>query len=84
MAYWSYCFVIVWFVNQFRMRKDLILPTAPGYAKRHVTFSDMLAAARRGHFTPRISRDPGKHPNNLKFCTVPFASQPVAYQRAKL
>jgi len=23
MPYWSYCFVVVWFVSQFRMGKDL-------------------------------------------------------------
>src|SRR4030042_4639931 len=45
MAYWTYCFVVVWFVNQFYTGKDLLIRTAPWYSKRHVTFSDMLAAA---------------------------------------
>ncbi len=84
MAYWSYCFVVVWFVYQFRNGKDLLISSAPWYSKRNVTFSDMLAAARRSHFIPGISRDPSEHPNNLKFCTSRFPSRYEFYERAKL
>jgi hypothetical protein len=84
MAYWSYCLVVVWFVGQFRMGKDLMIRTAPWYSKRHVTFSDMLAAARRSHFIPGISRDPSKHCNNSKFDTHGFTRRPQSYERAKL
>jgi hypothetical protein len=84
MAYWSYCFLVVWFVDQFRTGKDLLIPSAPWYSKRHVTFSDMLAAARRSHFIPGISRDPGKHRNNVKSYTRPFTSRPQSCERAKL
>jgi hypothetical protein len=84
MAYWSYCLVVVWFVGQFRMGKDLMIRTAPWYSKRHVTFSDMLAAARRSHFIPGISRDPSKHCNNPKFDTHGFTRRPQSYERAKL
>src|SRR5208283_4188491 len=83
MAYWSYCFVVIWFVNQFRTGKDLLIRTPPWYSKRHVTFSDMLAAARRSHFIPGISRDPSEH-NNSKFNTRPFTKRPESYERAKL
>ena len=83
MAYWSYCFVVVWFVNQFRMGKDLA-PHCPLVFKRHVTFSDMLAAARRSHFIPGISRDPSEHRNNSKFDTHRFTKRPESYERAKL
>jgi hypothetical protein len=84
MAYWSYCLVVVWFVTQFRKRKDLLLPSAPWYAKRSITFSDMLGAARRSHFTLGISRDPSVHHTNSKFDTHCFTRPPEAWQRAKL
>lgn len=84
MAYWSYCFVVVWFVYQFRSGKDLLLFSAPWYSKRNVTFSDMLAAARRSHLIPGISRDASEHRNNLKFCLQPFPCRREPYQRAKL
>jgi hypothetical protein len=84
MAYWSYCFVVVWFVGQFRRGKDLLLRTAPWYAKRHITFSDMLAAARRSHFTTGISREPRKHHSSPKITPARFTRRPEAYERAKL
>jgi hypothetical protein len=84
MAYWSYCFVVVWFVHQFYKGKDLLVPSAPWYVKRSITFSDMLAAARRSHFISGISRDPSEHPKNVKFDTHPFIRRPEPYQRAKL
>lgn len=84
MAYWSYCFVVVWFVDQFRAGKDLLLPSAPWYVKRSITFSDMLAATRRSHFISGISRDPSEHHNNPKFDTHPFTKRPESYERVKL
>ncbi|MEI9476831.1 MAG: hypothetical protein WCO26_09670 [Deltaproteobacteria bacterium] len=70
IAYWSYSLLVVWFVNQFRMGKDLFIQKTPWYfRKKNITFSDMLAAARRSHFTPIISRDHGKHQNSTK--TIP-------------
>lgn len=84
MAYWSYCFVVVWFVDQFRMGKDLLIPSAPWYVKRVITFSDMLAAARRTHYTTGISREPRKHQSAPKTIPTRFTSRPQAWQRAKL
>lgn len=84
MAYWSYCFVVVWFVEQFRTGKDLLIRTAPWYSKRHITFSDMLATARRSHLVPGISREPSEHRNNSKFDTPLFTSRPQSRERAKL
>lgn len=84
MAYWSYCFVVVWFVDQFRTGKDLLIRTAPWYSKRHITFSDMLATARRSHFIPGISREPSEYRNNAKFDTKHFTSRPQSRERAKL
>jgi hypothetical protein len=84
MAYWSYSFVVVWFVSQFRAGKDLLVPAAPWYYKRNITFSDMLAAARRSHFTPGISRDPSIHRNYSKFGTQRSTSRTESNKRAKL
>ena len=84
MAYWSYCFVVVWFVNQFRMRKDLLLIAAPWYIKKTITFSDMLAAARRSHFTTGISRDPGVHRSYSKIETRRFTQHNYSLKKAKL
>jgi hypothetical protein len=81
MAYWSYCFVVVWFVNQFRMGKEIMLKSAPWYNKKTITFSDMLAAARRSHFTPGISRDPSKRRSDTKI--VLTSSTPYCYSLKK-
>jgi hypothetical protein len=59
-AYWAYCFVVLWFVDQFHTAKDLVADPAPWYRrKRNYTFSDMLAAARKSHFGPGISSTAG-------------------------
>lgn len=84
MAYWSYCFVVLWFIDQFRMGKDLRLPSAPWYVKRSITFSDMLAAARRSHFNTGISREPGKHHSSPKIIVARSTRGPEALKRAKL
>jgi len=85
MAYWTYCLVVVWFVDQFRMGKDLLVQAAPWYSvKRNITFSDMLAAARRSHFTPGISREPRKYLSEPKIMTPRSPRRPKAYERAKL
>jgi hypothetical protein len=76
MAYWSYCFVVIWFVTQFRMGKNLLLCTAPWYSKRTITFSDMLAAAQRCRFTPGISREPRKHHSSPKTISARFTPRP--------
>ena len=85
MAYWSYCFVVVWFVEQFRMGKELMVQAAPWYSsKRNITFSDMLAAARRSHFTSAISRDPRYRASLPKIPPLRSTSQIKLNRRAKL
>lgn len=55
-AYWAYCFVVLWFVQQSSTAKNLVTKPAPWYRqKKNITFSDMLAAARRSHFSLGIS-----------------------------
>jgi hypothetical protein len=57
-AYRAYSFVVLWFVNQFSTAKSLIPDLAPWYrTKKNFTFSDMLATARRTHFSPLISSE---------------------------
>jgi hypothetical protein len=57
-AYWSYSFVVLWFVRQFASASKLVAQPAPWYLqKKDFTFSDMLAAARRSHFQLRISSE---------------------------
>lgn len=60
MAYWAYTLVTLWFVRQFQSAKRLVTPRHPWYKRKSsITFSDMLAAARRSHFTLRFSREAG-------------------------
>lgn len=84
MAYWTYCLLVVWFVTQYRKGKDLLLRPPPWYAKKQITFSDMLAAARRTHFTAGISREPGKRRTNAKITATHSTPDPYALKMAKL
>lgn len=57
-AYWSYSFVVLWFVRQFAYASKLVSTPAPWYRhKKSFTFSDMLVAARRSHFSTLISSE---------------------------
>ena len=85
MAYWSYCFVVLWFVGQFRMGRDLRATWVPWYSKKkNITFSDMLAAARRSYFAPRISRDPREHLCSPKINQQHSPRDPYSLKKAKL
>jgi len=85
MAYWSYCLVVVWFVEQLRMGRDLLVQAAPWYStKRNITFSDMLAAARRSLFTLGFSREPSIRPNVPKIPLPTSRSEVQFTRRAKL
>lgn len=60
MAYWAYSLVIVWFVRHFHTAKRLVAPRTPWYKRKcAITFSDMLAAARRSHFAVGFSAEAG-------------------------
>jgi len=64
-AYWAYCFVVLWFARQFQSARYLVDEVPPWYRKKtHYTFSDMLAAARRSHFSRTFLREAG-HNNEL-------------------
>lgn len=84
MAYWSYCFVVLWFVTQFRMGKNLLVAWVPWYSKRNITFSDMLAAARRSHFTSGISRDPRAGHYSPKITSARSTRDAYDLKKAKL
>jgi hypothetical protein len=84
-AYWAYSLVVIWFVRQFSTAKNLVADPAPWYCrKKSFTFSDMLAAARRSHFTPRISSEASQI-NKLKKINNPRSTRGLDYARiAKL
>jgi hypothetical protein len=84
LAYWSYCLIVLWFADQFGKGKDFLFARAPWYPKKHITFSDMLAAARRSHMTPGILVDPGPTQDMPKFTFARSTRQPSWPQRAKL
>ena len=57
-AYCAYCFVVLWFVRHFADARKLVADPDPwDRQKKSFTFSDMLAAARRSHFSMRISSE---------------------------
>jgi len=85
MAYWAYSILVVWFVNQFRAGKIPLFLRAPWYSgKKNITFSDMLAEARRSHFRPGISRDPCVRANQAKISTPRSSRGTPFLKRAKL
>jgi hypothetical protein len=71
-AYWSYSFVVLWFVRQYSTAMNLVAAPAPWYRKKKksITFSDMLAAARRSHFSPIISSE-AREINKLRKINMP-------------
>jgi hypothetical protein len=67
------------------MGKNVLIPGATWYLrKKNITFSDMLAAARRSHFTPEVSRDHGKQQNLTKIIPAGSNSEPGFPKMAKL
>ena len=81
-AYWSYSFVVLWFVRQFSTAKDLVAEPAPWYRqKKDFTFSDMLAAARRSHFHLRISSE-ARDTNTLQNINQPRHARGLDHARS--
>ena len=84
MAYWNYSLVVIWFVGQLRLGKDFLLYTAPWYSRKtNITFSDMLAAARRSHYSQIISRDPRKQASQAKNVQVRSPRQGNLIRKSK-
>jgi hypothetical protein len=84
MAYWSYCLVVVWFVTQFRSGKEFFFQRAPWHKKTSITFSDMLAAARRSHFSTGILVECGSGQDKTKINSARSPRRPDTQQKAKL
>lgn len=85
IAYWAYSLLVLWFVDQFRSGRVPLFQRAPWYwRKKNISFSDMLAEARRSHFAPRISREPSVRDNSTKFRAARSTREPLFYERAKL
>ena len=81
-AYWAYCFVVLWFVRQFTTAKTLVADPAPWYGqKKSFTFSDMLAAARRSHFTLKIYSEANRI-NKLEKINNPRSTRGLDHARS--
>jgi hypothetical protein len=53
---WAYSFVVLWFIKNFRAGRLSLPDPSPWYQRKtNITFSDMLAMARRSHFVLRFS-----------------------------
>ncbi|MGO9571157.1 MAG: transposase [Desulfomonilaceae bacterium] len=85
IAYWAYCLVVVWFVEQHRQGATLCFIRSPWYTqKKGLSFSDMLAAARRSHFKP-VFWNESPHMETLpKFNPARSTREPEYSKRAKL
>jgi len=84
MAYWSYCLVVVWFVRQFQRGKDFLFRRVPWYPKKNITFSDMLAAARRSRFSQGFLVERGTDQTKAKINFARSPRRPDCLERAKL
>jgi len=85
MAYWAYSLVVLWFVSQFNQGKRLMIEFGPWYGhKKNVSFADMLACARRSHFTVAFSREARQHRDLSKNRFARSTRQPHLTERAKL
>jgi hypothetical protein len=62
IAYWAYSLVVLWLVAQYRQGRELCFTRPPWYEhKQDITFSDMLACARRSHFGLAFSCEAAKN-----------------------
>ncbi len=85
LAYWAYSLVVLWFVRQFNAGKRLVLPSSPWYRRKtNITFSDMLAAARRSHMTLGFSREADTCQHTAKKNPARSARGSNSIERAKL
>lgn len=85
MAYWAYSLVVIWFVSQYEQAKQLLAGSAPWYRQKpNTTFSDMIAAARRSHFTPVFSAEARRHQASNNIPIARSTRQPWDTKRAKL
>jgi len=85
IAYWAYCLVVVWFVEQYRRGATLGFIQSPWYRQmKDISFSDMLAAARRSHFASVFSGEPAHMKTLPKFNPARSTRQRDLTKRAKL
>lgn len=85
IAYWAYCLVVVWFVQQHRQGALLCFIRSPWYRqKKNISFSDMLAAARRSHFTSVFLYESPRMETLPKIKSARSTRQPDVTKRAKL
>jgi hypothetical protein len=82
---WAYSFVVVWFIKNFRAGR-LSLPDPSPWSKRktNITFSDMLATARRSHFVLRFSAKAWKIADFVQMSLTRSPRVSILSKRAKL
>ena len=85
IAYWAYCLVVVWFVEQHSQGATFCFIRSPWYRqKKDISFSDMLAAARRTHFKPVFVHESPQMETLPKFKPARSTRQTEYTKRAKL
>jgi hypothetical protein len=85
MAYWAYSLVVMWFVGQYEQAKNLLTPCAPWYRRKtNITFSDMIAAARRTHIAPVFLTEARSHKRSHKIQSARSPREPPNTIRAKV
>lgn len=82
-AYWTYCFVVLWFVRNFHTARFLAADPGPWYRhKKNFSFSDMLAAARRSHFrVVFLGRSPSRRHSTKNQASAPCAPRRLYNKR---
>jgi hypothetical protein len=84
-AYWAYCIVVLWFVRHYSKTRRIFIVKRPWYShKTQITFSDMLALARRSHFMIRFSTESLSNSGSLEINETRFTRHPKYTECAKL
>ncbi len=84
-AYWAYSLVVLWFVRHFQTARCFVAAPGPWYRhKKHFSFSDMLAAARRSHFKVFFMKEASQHGTLPKFNVARSTRQARHTENAKL
>jgi hypothetical protein len=82
---WAYSFVVVWFIKNFRAGRLSLPNPSPWYERKtNITFSDMLAMARRSHFLLRFSTKAWKTTEYVQMSLTRQTRVSIFSKRAKL
>jgi len=82
---WAYSFVVIWFAKNFWAGRLSLPDSYPWYQRKtNITFSDMLAIARRSHFALRFSTKAWNTVDFVKKSITRPARVSIFAKRAKL